>query len=60
MSKVSAAQSMRKRNDRLHKILFSGSSALRGVVKMIKIIKTQNISSFYAISGGGGNHRVNY
>lgn len=51
---------MRKRNDRLHKILFSGSSALRGVVKMIKIIKTQNISSFYAISGAGGNHRVNY
>ena len=51
---------MHKRTYRLHKILFSGSSALRGVVKMIKITKTQNISSFYAISDGGGNHRVNY
>ena len=39
-----------------------GSSALRGVVEMAKILKSQRISAsrFYAISDGGGDRRVDY
>ena len=39
-----------------------GSSALRGVLKMAKILKSQRISAlrFYAISDGDGDQRVDY
>ena len=39
-----------------------GSSALREVVEIAKIVKSKNISAsqFYAISDGGGGRRVDY
>ena len=39
-----------------------GSSTLRGVVEMAKILTSQRISAsrFYAISDGGGDRRVDY
>ena len=38
-----------------------GSSALREVVEIAKIVKSKNIASqFYAISDGGGGRRVDY
>ena len=39
-----------------------GSSSLRDVVEMAKILKSQHISAsrFYVISDGGGDRRVDY